>query len=48
MEAWKLLFGSDIGLLSVFTIAVATVVVVGLYSFVRKKMDEDARNAAGK
>ena len=42
--AWQLLFGSDIGLLSVFTIIF--VVLMGFF-FVRyftKKMDEDARN----
>ncbi len=45
MEAWKLLFGSDIGLLSVFTIGF--VVVMGFYmiGYVKKKADEDARNA---
>ena len=45
MEALKLLFGSDIGLLSVFTIVVATVFVVFMYGYARKKMDEDAKNA---
>jgi hypothetical protein len=45
MEAIKLLFGSDIGLLSVFTIVVATVFVVYMYGYARKKMDEDAKNA---
>ena len=45
MEAWKLLFGSDIGLLSVGTIAVATFFVVYMVMYARKKMAEDARNA---
>lgn len=45
MDALKLLFGSDIGLLSVFTIVVATVFVVYMYNYARKKMDEDAKNA---
>lgn len=45
MEAWKLLFGSDIGLLSVVTIGVATIFVVFMIGYARKKMDEDARNA---
>lgn len=45
MEAWKLLFGSDIGLLSVITISVATIFVVFMVGYARKKMDEDARNA---
>jgi len=44
MDALKLLFGSDVGLLSVFTIVFATVFVVYMYYFVRKKMDEDAKN----
>ena len=42
MEAIKLLFGSDIGLLSVFTIVVAAAVVGYLYFWVRGRMDEDA------
>lgn len=45
MEALKLLFGSDIGLLSVFTIAFATVFVVFIYNYAKKHMEEDARNA---
>lgn len=48
MEAWKLLFGSDIGLLSVVTISVATIFVVYMVIYARKKMDEDARNAGKK
>ena len=48
MEAWKLLFGSDIGLLSVITIGVATFFVIYMVGYARKKMDEDARNAAKK
>lgn len=48
MEAWKLLFGSDIGLLSVFTIAFATAFVVFVVGFAKKKMREDEQNAAGK
>ncbi len=48
MEAWKLLFGSDIGLLSVVTIVVATVFVVFMYGYAKKKMEEDAKNAAKK
>jgi|GEM_PF-661945 len=45
MEALKFLFGTDIGLLSVFTISFATVFVIYMYNFVTKKMKEDARNA---
>lgn len=45
MEAWKLLFGSDIGLLSLFTIGF--VIVMGFYmlAFIKRKAEEDARNA---
>jgi hypothetical protein len=48
MEAWKLLFGSDIGLLSVVTIVIATAFVVYMVIYANKKMDEDAKNAAKK
>lgn len=43
--AWKELFGTDIGLLSLFTIGF--VVVMGVYfkSYFTRKMEEDARNA---
>jgi hypothetical protein len=45
MEAWKLLIGSDIGLMSLFTIGF--VVVMGFYfiSYAKKKAEEDGRNA---
>lgn len=45
MEAWKLLIGSDIGLLSLFTIGFCVVMAVYLIGFVKKKAEEDARNA---
>lgn len=45
MEALKLLFGSDIGLLSVFTIVFATGFVVFIYKFAKKHMEEDAKIA---
>lgn len=45
MEAIKLLFSSDIGLLSVFTIVFATGFVVYVYSFAKKHMEEDEKNA---
>jgi len=45
MEAWKLLIGSDIGLLSLFTIGFVVVMGVYLYGYARKHMEEDARNA---
>ena len=46
--AWKLLFGSDIGLFSLFTIGFSIVMVLFLISFFKKKAEEDARNATGK
>jgi len=45
--AWQLLFGTDIGLLSVFTIAFIIVMAIYLIAFVKRKAEEDAR-AAGK
>lgn len=45
MEAWKLLIGSDIGLLSLFTIGFVVVMGIYLYGYARKHMEEDARNA---
>lgn len=48
MQALKELFGTDIGLLSVFTIGFATFFVIYVYKFAKKHMEEDARNAAKK
>lgn len=48
MDALKLLFGSDIGLLSVFTIGFATFFVIYIYKYAKQHMEEDARNAAKK
>lgn len=45
MHAWKLLFGSDIGLLSLFTIGFVIVMAIFLIGFIKKKAEEDARNA---
>jgi hypothetical protein len=45
MEAWKLLIGSDIGLLSLFTIGFVVVMGIYLYGYAKKHMEEDARNA---
>jgi hypothetical protein len=45
MEAWKLLLGSDIGLLSLFTIGFVVFMGVYLYRYAGKHMEEDARNA---
>ncbi|MGB4467774.1 MAG: DUF3149 domain-containing protein [Azovibrio sp.] len=42
--AWQLLFGSDIGLLSVFTIVFIVLMAVFFVRYFTKKMDEDARN----
>lgn len=41
----QLLFGTDIGLLSVFTIAFMLVMGVYLWKFVTSKMDEDEKNS---
>lgn len=45
MEALKLLVGSDIGLLSLFTIGFVIVMAFYLVGFVKKHAEEDARNA---
>ncbi len=45
MEAWKLLFGSDIGLLSVFTIGFVIAMAFYLPHFFKKQAEEDARKA---
>lgn len=42
--AWELLFGSDIGLFSVFTIVFIIAMAVFFGRFYTKKMDEDAKN----
>ncbi len=43
--AWKLLLGSDIGLLSLFTILFVIVMAIYLYRYVSKKMQEDQAKA---
>ncbi len=45
MEAWKLLIGSDIGLLSLFTIGFVVVMAIYLVGFIKKHAEEDARKA---
>jgi hypothetical protein len=45
MVAIKMLFGTDIGLLSVFTIGFIIVMAIFLYGYAKKHMEEDARNA---
>lgn len=44
--AWQLLFGSDIGLLSVFTIAFVIVMAIYLIGFFSKNAEADAQKAA--
>ncbi|MCX7165060.1 MAG: DUF3149 domain-containing protein [Rhodocyclales bacterium] len=45
MEAWKLLIGSDIGLMSLFTIGFCVVIAIYMVGYAKKKAEEDARNA---
>lgn len=45
MEALKELFGTDIGLLSLFTIGFIIVMAIYLYYFVRRHMREDEKRA---
>lgn len=45
--AWKLLFGSDVGLFSLVTIAVVIVIGAGFYVFIRRKMAEEENNQPG-
>jgi len=45
MEAWKLLMGSDIGLLSLFTIGFSVAMGIFMIFYAKKKAEEDARNA---
>lgn len=44
--AWKLLLGSDIGLMSLFTIGFVIVMAFFLIGFFKKNAEEDARKAA--
>lgn len=48
MDAIKLLFSSDIGLLSLFTVGFSAFFVIYVYSYAKKKMVEDAKNAEKK
>jgi len=45
--AWKLLFGSDVGLLSLITILVAIGIGIYLYLFFQKKIAEEERKKSG-
>ena len=45
--AWKLLFGSDIGLLSLVTILVVIGIGVAMFLFFLRKMREDERGDSG-
>ncbi len=46
--AWKMLFGSDVGLFSLITIIVAIGIAVYLYLFFQKKIAEEEREKSGK
>ena len=43
--AWKILFGSDIGLLSLFTIGFVIVMGAYIYRYASKHAEEDAKKA---
>lgn len=43
--AWKELLGTDIGLLSLFTIGFVVVMAVFLIGYAKKKMEDDAKQA---
>jgi preprotein translocase subunit SecE len=43
--AWQLLFGSDMGLMSLFVIVFVIVMAAFLYNFAKKHMAEDAKQA---
>lgn len=45
MEAWKLLIGSDIGLMSLFTIGFVIVIGGVMIGFYKKQAEEDARKS---
>lgn len=45
MDAWKLLMGSDIGLMSLATIGLVIVIGFGMVRFYRKMAEENARKA---
>lgn len=42
--AWQLLFGSDIGLLSLFTIGFVIVMAIYMFRFAKKHAEMDAQN----
>ena len=46
--AWQLLFSSDIGLMSLFTIGFVVVMAGYLVSFAKRHAAEDAKAAQGK
>lgn len=43
--AWQLLFGSDMGLMSLFVIVFVIVMAAFLYRFATKHMEDDARQS---
>ena len=44
--AWNLLFSSDIGLMSLFTILFVVVIAIYMLGFAKRHMDEDQARAA--
>jgi hypothetical protein len=48
MDAIRELFTTDIGLLSVVTIVIATYFVIFVYNYAKKQMEIDAKNAEKK
>lgn len=46
--AWQLLFGSDIGLFSVFTIGFVIVMAIFFIAYFMKQAEEDGKKAAAK
>ncbi len=43
MELWAELFKSDVGILSIVTIAVIIVIAIFLFFWVRKQVNQDAK-----
>lgn len=46
--AWKLLFGSDVGLMSLLTILIVIAIAVYLYFFLRRKMAEEDQSGGSR
>ena len=45
--AWKLLFSSDIGLMSLLTIGVVIAIGIFMFTFFRRKMAEEEQSKSG-